>query len=76
MQGGAGAKNGLALVRQMCNVGELMAVELENGAEGLLLVPLAAEAVSNVMDILVKHVNLGFVGQSFVTVLLDLVLVI
>ena len=53
-----------------------MAVELENGAEGLLLVPLAAEAVSNVMDILVKHVNLGFVGQSFVTVLLDLVLVI
>lgn len=53
-----------------------MAVKLEDGAEGLLLVPLTAKARGNIIDVLVEHVNLRFVGQRFGTVLCDLVPVI
>lgn len=62
------AEDGLALVGQVSDVSELMAVELEHAAERLLFVPLAGQAVSNIVDILVKHVNLRFVVKSVCSV--------
>lgn len=58
VQGGALAEDGLALVRKVGHVGELMAVELEDGAEGLLLVPLAAQAACDIIDVLEEHIDL------------------
>ena len=55
---GVCAEDWLALVRQVGDVGELMAVELENSSQSLLFVPLAAEAGGNIVDILVEHVDL------------------
>lgn len=62
------AEDGLALVGQVSDVCELMAVKLEHAAERLLFVPLAGQAVSNIVDILVKHVNLRFVVKSVCSV--------
>jgi len=61
---GSGAQNWLALVGQVCDVGELVAVELEDVAEGGLLTPLAGEALSKVGDIHVEHLDLRLVVEG------------
>ena len=68
---GAGAEDSLALVGQVSDVGELMAVELEHGAESLLLVPLTGEAVGNIVHILVKNIDLRLVVESALGVVVD-----
>ena len=58
---GARAKDGLALVWQVGDIGELMAVELEHCAERLLFTPLSVQAVLNIIDIQEKSIDLSFV---------------
>ena len=58
---GAGAKDGLALVWQVGDIGELMAVELEHCTERLLFVPLSVQAVLNIIDIHEKSIDLSLV---------------
>ena len=76
VQVGAGSEDGLALVGKVSDVGELMAVELENGSQGLLLLPLTAKAVGDVVDILVENLNLTLVLEGLVGVGDDLGLVL
>ena len=54
----SGAEDGFALVRQVWHVGELMAVEFEDVAQGLLLVPLAAQALRNIWHVEEEHLDL------------------
>ena len=70
------AKNGLALSGQVWNEGELMTVELEYLAEDLLFVPLAMEAVRDILNIEVKNIDLGLVEKRFLWVLGDCLLVL
>ena len=76
VQVGAGSEDALALVGKVSDVGELMAVELENGSQGLLLLPLTAKAVGDVVDILVENLNLTLVLEGLVGVGDDLRLVL
>ena len=46
-----------------------MAIELHNRSELFLLGPLAAEAVCNVIYVIVEDLDLCFIGQSFVSIL-------
>lgn len=55
----------------MGNIGELVAVELEDLAEGGLLAPLTAKAVRNIVHILVEHIDLGLVAQGGTSVVVD-----
>ena len=71
MKMGAGSENGFALVWQVGDIGELMAVELEDGAEGGLLAPLTAQAVRNIVHILVEHIDLGLVAQGGTSVVVN-----
>ena len=73
---GSGSQDWLALVWEVGHVGELMAVEFEDSPESLLIVPLAGEAVSNILHVQEEHVDLGFVveGSSRVSSNLGLVL--
>ena len=54
----ARSKDGLALVGQVCNIGELMAVELKHGAERLLFIPLSVQAVLYIMHIHEESIDL------------------
>lgn len=69
---GTSSEDSLALVRQVCDIGELMAVELKDGTESLLLVPLTVEALLDVVHILVQNVNLCLVVQSALSIVSNL----
>lgn len=71
IQVSASAENGLALMWQVGHVSVLMAVELDDGSKLLLFAPLTTEAVGNIVDIVVKNLDLGFVDKSFVRILCD-----
>lgn len=69
---GTSSEDSLALVRQVCDVCELMAVELKDGTESLLLVPLTIEALLDVVHILVQYVNLCLIVQSVLSIFSNL----
>ena len=68
---GAGAKDGLALVWQVGDIGELMAVELEHCAERLLFFPLSVQAVLDIIDIHEKSIDLSLIIQGFGSIVLN-----
>lgn len=72
---GAGAEDGLALVGKVSDVGELVAVQLEDVAQVGLLVPLTVKALGNISQVEEEHVNFGLGEESLVGVVRDLGLV-
>ena len=58
---GARAKDCLALVWQVSDISELMAVKLEHCTERLLFIPLSVQAVLDIIDIHEKSINLSLV---------------
>ena len=46
-----------------------MAIELYDRSELFLLGPLAAEAVGNIIYVVVEDLDLCFIGQSFISIL-------
>lgn len=63
-EGGTGSEDGLALFGKHSNVGELMAVKLNNIAESPLLRPLSGESLSDVINMKLKNIDLGFVLEG------------
>jgi hypothetical protein len=61
---GSCSKNGLALIRQVRDISELVAVELEHAAQGALLTPLAVEALTKIDHVILEHVNLRLVVEG------------
>ena len=61
---GASNQNFFALRRDVGNEGELVAVELQNVAQLLLLVELTVEALADVVRVQVEHRDVGLVVQG------------
>lgn len=69
---GVGAEDGLALVGEVGDVRELVAVELEHMTQGVLLLPLTAKALGNVAHVEVENIDLGLGKESLIGVGSDL----
>lgn len=76
VEGRSGCEDRFTLERQVGNVSELVAVEFEDAAQRVLILPLASQALCNVLHVIVKNFDLGLGKKSLVGVGSDLCLVL